>query len=412
MRHANGAAIGVSVAAAAVHYRGLAAGFVYDDYRYLHRAQISRPLLGTTPLGVFRPLLELWFFVWWKLVGNQPVAFHAATLALIGTATYLMFRLAARVLHDDFGALCAAAFFGCHTALEWASTWTCLVQSALMLTLALGAVLLSLRVDRARYLAAPLGLGAMLTRETAVVLPILVALIALADAPGAKKALRSATPVAIALIPYALFRLVEGATSSPSGPYEAAFGRNLVDNFRQLAQLTAEPVGQMPIGAWTVAFWTIVVVLAVNSRHLRVAMVAGLWWLVAIAPVSTQLRPMFPYYLDLALPAAALLVGAAVSRLLELVRAKTLITAAIVVGTVVFGVHAALRTMQGSFVESYQARSNELLVQQPNGGELLVRGSRPLDAEITRDGDMWRVESDQPDLVVRFDTPQLPTSGL
>jgi hypothetical protein len=68
--------------------------------------------------------------------------------------------------------------------------------------------------------------------------------------------------------------------------------------------------------------------------------------------------------------------------------------------------------MQGSFVESYQARSNELLVQQPNGGELLVRGSRPLDAEITRDGDMWRVESDQPDLVVRFDTPQLPTSGL
>jgi hypothetical protein len=89
-----------------------------------------------------------------------------------------MFVLASRLLDDDVAALCAAAFFGFHSAFEWISQWTCLVQSALMLIFVLGAVLASFREDAYRWLAAPLVLAALLTREAAIVLPALIVVLA------------------------------------------------------------------------------------------------------------------------------------------------------------------------------------------------------------------------------------------
>jgi hypothetical protein len=176
--------------------------------------------------------------------------------------------------------------------------------------------------------------------------------------------------------------------------------------------MTAQHFGRVPNSAWAVLFWGLAIGLAITSPKRRIGITGMAWWLLAILPVATQVRSMFPYYLDLALPGAALLVGAAASHVLDLLRFRVVVGSAVLAVALAFGLYSAPVTMSGSFIKRYKARSVQLLHQRPTGRELTVKGSRPLDTETTRDGDMWRIEFNDPRLVVRFDGPQQAQTAL
>src|SRR5216684_7840806 len=60
----------------------------------------------------YRPLFLFWLLLNFKLFGLHPVGWHTATIAMHALVTWLVFRLARRVLNDDVPASVAALLFG------------------------------------------------------------------------------------------------------------------------------------------------------------------------------------------------------------------------------------------------------------------------------------------------------------
>ena len=203
-----------------VAYAGtLAFGFVYDD-----RVQI----VGNTTItswsyvpgyfahhiwylidprfvaNYYRPIFLLWLKLCYSMFGLSPAPWHFANIALHILATIQVFWLAQRLIKNRTAAAIASLLFAVHPVHVESVAWISGVTDPLMAVMILGSVLAFLRWQQNRsplvYVAALLFAAiALLCKEPAIVLPVLIAISAWAILPPDKQ-LSSAESVA--LIPF------------------------------------------------------------------------------------------------------------------------------------------------------------------------------------------------------------------
>jgi Tfp pilus assembly protein PilF len=203
-------------ATAAAYLNALAGRFVYDDHFLVLAnpalespkallASLLRPQwrFMTNVAGVqggryFRPLFTAALAVQGWVFGGSPVGWHAASLALHLLATFLVYRLAKAWTLGDETALVAALLFGLHPVHAEAVAWVAALGDPMAGCLVLGALLLH---ERGRIVpAALLGLLAMLSKEAALALPLVVLARELLGRRGPGTAVLRALPAGFAAL--------------------------------------------------------------------------------------------------------------------------------------------------------------------------------------------------------------------
>ncbi len=188
--------VGVLLVTAIVYLRCLGNGFVYDDYP----AIVQNPSLAHWSFfwksatrdiwwfrqpdqlpqsAYYRPLQNIWLALNYHLFGLNPVGWHAMKILLHLVVVLLSFRVAQLLTGSAFAGLLAALLFAVLPAHAEAVVWAEAIPEPLSAAFELGALCLFIRRSgrRWRRLAWPLVLsgGAMLSHESAVVFPLLIA---------------------------------------------------------------------------------------------------------------------------------------------------------------------------------------------------------------------------------------------
>ena len=193
--------LAAALAAVLTHIRSLGAPFFADDWLFLDQVRfrsLMQVLGSPDPLGnYFRPLgRQLWFWLLAHLSGESPLIFHLANLACFVTAVVLL-ALLARRLAGPFAGVVAASFLAVHYAADVPVLWVSGSQELLSLALALAALLLYVRGQRA-LAAVPLFM-ALLAKEVVILAPL--AAMALDDAPGGMRdRVRRAAPLLLSVL--------------------------------------------------------------------------------------------------------------------------------------------------------------------------------------------------------------------
>lgn len=360
------AACAVAVAAVVAFQGALPYFFAQDDFEGLARARGVLPRLE----GPWRIIgNQLYYDVMRVVAGLDPRLYHAASLALHAATSLLLYALL-RARAGVAAALVAATFFAAHPALFTALYWIAATSAILSFGLALGAAWLERRVGPARWLAVPVFVVALAAKETALLLPLALAVGRLVD----RRPLRD--PVLLALggvavawgIGVALAGVTSAGAASNDAAYRLALGGHVVANlltyagwsvasWAPLVRGFADAVdpAAIPFGFAACALW--IAGLFVPALRSRGWLEGGAWFFALIGPLALLPHHTYHYYLygPLAGVAMALAAGidAAVPRLAAPARAlaATLAAAAITVNGVVL-----VRTIERApFLEGLRA---------------------------------------------------------
>jgi len=185
---------GVIVLTALVFLPTLRFEFVYDDqgiiventlvhsWRFVpeyFQAQLWHQLFPDAPANYYRPLSALWFRVNHALFGLQPMGWHASAILLHLLATALVFWIVRRTTDRPLPAAVTALLFGVHPTRHEVVAWISGTTESLCAVLFLSAFLAYL-LSRERRTAVWISVScvlyaaAMLAKETAIVLPLLI----------------------------------------------------------------------------------------------------------------------------------------------------------------------------------------------------------------------------------------------
>ena len=213
--------LGLALLAFAVRAQGLFAGFVFDDAFGIQQRVAAdwshlSAILTTDQSSLFgsnfyRPVLSVWYELWFLVCGTHAAAWHLISILLHIACTLLVFRLALRVFSPQrassgragdpiFAAWFAAALFAVHPAHVEAISWASAMGDPLFTLFMLLSVLAFLRWMKqgsVAWWAASLLAGAacIFTKETAVVLPVVLLATALGLHPSPPKTGVPGTPL-------------------------------------------------------------------------------------------------------------------------------------------------------------------------------------------------------------------------
>jgi hypothetical protein len=297
-----------------VHHTALRMFFAQDDVTFLSRAKG----LESTPWSLARPLSEGW--TWRALVtvfGLRPLPYHLLTMALHLANALLVYVIGLRILRSPWPALFAGVLFGASSIAFTPLHWTSCIVELLVTTFSLSAFALYLsgrdRGSNGRLaLGALLGLMALLSKESAILFP-LVLLVAHLRLEPTRAPLRQLVPQAAATALYAIgfvatLRFVhyiasEAYARSFAPVFLAANFTTYLDWIVALndpirdAFATAEP------SAWVVGIPVALALAAVlwtqrrEPRHPEE--VGAAWFLAFLAPVVPLEHHTYLYYLYL-----------------------------------------------------------------------------------------------------------------
>lgn len=189
------ARIVLGAAVLAAHGRSLGGAFQYDDFNVIVHNPTVHDL--TRWHHGLRPLLKLTYALNWA-VDTEAFGFLAVNVAIHLLNAGLVFELLRKLLpdHEDnlLPALCGALAFGLHPVQTEAVAYVCGRSASLMATFFLGSLLFTLKAREAPRPALPLSfallcfLAAVLTKETALVLPALLLLLPRNGGPAGRRA--------------------------------------------------------------------------------------------------------------------------------------------------------------------------------------------------------------------------------
>jgi protein O-mannosyl-transferase len=324
------AAVLVVAAAFAAYLPGLPGDFVYDDHRLIVQNDgLKRPFdparallrdyyasdFDRMGLGYYRPVAVLSVELDYRRGGGASLPFHLTNAALHASASLLVFLLGLTLFEGGVGASAAAALlFAVHPAHAESVAFISGRVDPLMAVFALAAVLLHLGAGRARHPwwwrsgAGLAWLVALLSKEMAVTVPVLVVLLETAregwprPEQRAERAARYA-PYAVAAALYVAMRWIGlgrllGASTGSLAP---SLLRPFVVLGSYLTWLVAPPprlhlepppvTGIVAVGAALAVPLAVVagIVLWRRGRKVEAALVG--WCLVSLLPVA-QLRPI------------------------------------------------------------------------------------------------------------------------
>lgn len=311
----------------------LAHFFAQDDFVGLARARgLAPPLEGLWRLASGR----VYFEIMAATAGLDPLPYRLASLsAHLATATLLYALLRRRLSRP--AAWVGAVFFAVHPALFTALYSVSGIGEILALGLALGALLLATREDRARWLALPLYAASLLSKESLLLLPVAAALPFVrrdTGRPGRPDPLVAGlAALAVTYACYFAF-FVHGtqfmgpaAAATPgSAPYATAFDATLLWNlltylgwtvnfllptvrgFSDVIQRSITPAAVVGLALWIAG-------LAWRPLRARGWIAGGLLWLCFLLPVLPLPNHTYHYYLYAPLAGAAVCVAALVDAL-------------------------------------------------------------------------------------------------
>lgn len=341
-------------ATAILYLRCLGNGFVYDDdleivrNRYIGQWSFFRKSLFTDSWWFqdpsvrawgpyYRPLQNVWLGINYHLFGLDPIGWHAVMVALHLVVVWLVFKVAVRLTSELWVGLLAAAMFALFPIHAEAVVWATAIPLPLSAALELGALYLFItRAAGGRrnwVLALPLYAGALLSHESAVTFPALVALyVFLLEAPAASagpvrsgtsavatgtriyRALVLASPFAAETIVYLSVRwLVLGFISRPNAfnhatsaqaamtiPLALASDLLLIampcfagpSHRVLLVKSASAPEFYVPVAALLILFGGLFL-LARNHPRRRLYTFCAAWMAIAIAPMM-NLKGFFP----------------------------------------------------------------------------------------------------------------------
>jgi len=218
--------------AALVYVATLSFGFVYDDvpqilknpaiqnWQYLPQyftAHVWAAIYPGSSGNYYRPLFLLWLRLNYALFGPQAWGWHLTSIVCHVLATWLVFRISVKLASDRLTGCVAGVLFAVHPAHIENVAWISGVTDPLMACLSLGSFSAYLNFrDSRRFQQLILSLGffalALLSKETAVVLPVLIFTFALLSphAPdmddakhrGLGRAFRESAPYLLLLLLY------------------------------------------------------------------------------------------------------------------------------------------------------------------------------------------------------------------
>lgn len=298
---------------------GLAGGFVFDDYVTFHDraaaplASLPR-LFWTNQLAGFgsnfyRPVLLLWYELWFRLLGPRPLAWHALGLLLHLVCVLLFYALAQRLLARRSLAWVAAALFAVHPALVEVVAWASAMGDALMTAfLLLSALAFRRWFDGGRpifWFASLLAAEACFaSKETGVVLPVILLATALFDAStkSIRRILLAWTPFCALLAVHLVVRnhvlsafahpFASSANTSLLGTWPAALWFYLQHLFWPSAVVPFYPLHMADswqqgweLGALLVVLAALLGGLLWRAAGWRRALLCAVWLLAPLAPV-------------------------------------------------------------------------------------------------------------------------------
>ena len=330
-----------------VYFRCLGNGFVLDDVAMIPRnpdlgswsfvwKAFTREEFWYSDAGFlphfrnYRPLLLVWYWIDYRLFGLNAAPWHASAIAVHLFAVWLVFKISRRLAGDSKSALLAASTFALTPVHVAAVVW--MAGAGFVLATALGLAAFYLIMPRAggiarRWVAAiALYAGALLSHESAIAFPALVACYAFIFDPDdceaaetvesigaslwmrARRAVVWMAPFAVVLVLYMITRrLVLGFFVS--NPYDyanllttaqdvltiplvfATYFTVLVMPWLTLPNHRVLPVSSalspefwMPLAA--IALITVVfLIVAMRSRRRRLYLFCGAWMVITLAPM-------------------------------------------------------------------------------------------------------------------------------
>lgn len=417
---------------AAFYAGSLGLDFYADDYVFLDRAQLDsardwpswfsfeRNREGLLDRHhAYRPLsTNAWFGSLRALFGADPLAFHAANLALL----WLNAMLVARVL----AAQGCAPGLGFGLALGYATSaiaadgqlWLSVVQDLLATSAALASWLAferARRERRGRWLALALAwlLVALLSKESALALPLLLLL----REPGPRPAGAPLPPLAQRLCGPACAALVAGAFAlwriaafglPERGPYAQSLDFVLPNLGRHL--LWAGEATLLLRSASALAAAAVAVALLAwcgGDRSRRLFGHGAAWFLAALLPVLFLSGHAYPFYLTLPLVGLAIAAAASLEAAAALLpqRARAPLAVAALAGFVALS-HARFErrlaplATRSALTRSILAQLREQLPQLPHGALLYFErpATLPRDTLFKHRGAVLRVLYDDDSL--------------
>ena len=236
-----GTAAALAAFAFAVYANTLRNGFVYDDLAqivanpWLQAWSFLPEILANHPGGFnpdflplyYRPWMNLSFLATRQVLGPDPWGFHLVNVLWHVAAVVLAYAASVELVRRLDAGLpgwcpaAAAAIFAVHPAGSEAVAWNCGVTDLTVTVFGLATVVLYLR-DR-RLAAAIAFASALLAKETAVVLPVFLAVVEGISPRREPRPLRRLLPFAVVLLAYlpvrlwALGGLAPGRESFPTG---------------------------------------------------------------------------------------------------------------------------------------------------------------------------------------------------
>jgi hypothetical protein len=288
-----------------VHRRALGGFFSLDDLVIMEEAHGLRV---ATP-GLWRFVSRyVYFAAAVPLFGSNPFPYHLMSATLHAANLVLLYWFVRSRSGSMLAAFVAAGMFGTSrlhfSAIGFAST----VGELLALGLTLGAFLLYDRGRVGAIVAPLLFLGALLSKESVVLLPAVLLLPPFGAGPfGAR--LRRAAPLLVLGAMFAAALVATGAGEAHLGgkAYARAFGGNVLFNLMTYAQWVVRPgdafpgqVSAIDYRAWPLGAIAVLglVTLAIVARRSALPPVVGAsWWLLALLPVLPLLHHTYLYYL-------------------------------------------------------------------------------------------------------------------
>lgn len=336
---------------------GIANGLVADDFSLINycRAEGLGSILGAfdpwRDTWYYRPFTKLVFALAYALFGTTAAPYHVVSVCAHAAAVVLVYFVARRAGASAWPSFAGALVFAVHFRQHESVFWFSAISYPLSTGLALASALLfraSLARRRPGLLAAALAssAAAMLTKDTAAVVPVLVAFYGLLFA-GEAFAGESARRKVLRLLPLALVMLVGvglqavpvrgqpfmrgGAGFSPKGVAESlAF-------VERSASLLVPGVEGLEGAASRAAAWAAAIAFAayVLIRRSPLALFGLAWVILAHLPFYAFVPRMGDLYLYLPLAGVAFVVADA-AELLATVAARPVVRGAAALGFVAF----------------------------------------------------------------------------
>ncbi len=292
---------------------GIGHGFVKDDFGWIVHSRVSslgelRELLGSAQ-GFYRPLVSLTFTLNEAMFGTWSAGYGITNLVFLGACVSLLYRIGRQLQLSPPAVAIATAgwafnFHGINMALLWLSGRTSLLLT--MLSLASADALLRGR----RWLCGTCCLAALLSKEEAVLLPVILLIWARVSRKSLSAAVRFTWPAFAALAIYAVLRANAEAYTPTNAPAYYRFSFGVASIARNIAEYADRSLTLQA---------AIVIALLLYARAVRPLsaverqsiVMGATWWVLGFAvtvwvPVRSSLYAVFPS-VGVALMSAALI---------------------------------------------------------------------------------------------------------